>query len=99
MPNPNNIKAHKFPKGKSGNPKGRPKKLPELDVLLINVLGEKGDSLSQAEQILAKLVQMAKRGDVRAAEVLLDRAYGKTKQTVELPGGKDGKPFSITLNL
>jgi hypothetical protein len=74
----------KFKKGESGNPNGRPKKLPEIAVLLANVLGKEGkDGLTAAEEILMALHARAKKGDTRAAEVLLDRAYGKPKQTTD----------------
>jgi hypothetical protein len=74
----------KFKKGQSGNPKGRPPKLPELSVLLANVLGkENKDGLTAAEEILLALHAKAKKGDTRAAELLLDRGYGKPKQTVD----------------
>ena len=74
----------KFKKGESGNPSGRPPKLPELHVLLANVLGkEDKDGLTAAEEILNALHARAKKGDTRAAELLLDRAYGKPKQTNE----------------
>jgi hypothetical protein len=69
-----------FVKGKSGNPNGRPKKLPELDVLLADVLGEEKDGIEAAKAILMSLRKKAISGDVRASEVLLDRAYGKAKQ-------------------
>ena len=73
-----------FKKGQSGNPNGRPKKLPELDKLLADVLGEEKDGVSAAEVILKKLRQMAANGNLRAAEILLDRGYGKPKQAVDL---------------
>jgi hypothetical protein len=85
-----------FEKGKSGNPStqfssenqpeknGRPKKLPKLDELLADVLGEDKDGIEAAKAILMALRAKAAKGDVRAAEVLLDRAYGKSKQTVDL---------------
>jgi hypothetical protein len=74
----------KFKKGQSGNPSGRPKKLPEIAVLLANVLGKEGkDGMTAAEEILQALHAKAKKGDTRAAELLLDRAYGKPKQTVD----------------
>ena len=79
-PIPNNKP---FKKGQSGNPNGRPKKLPQLDVLLGNVLGEEKDGLTAAEAILKALRLKATKGDVRAAEVLLDRAYGKAMQKQE----------------
>lgn len=80
MPNPENLEPHNFKKGQSGNPKGRPKKIPELDKLLADVLGEEKDGVEAAKAILMALRAKATKGDVRAAEVLLDRAYGKARQ-------------------
>lgn len=82
MANPQNIEKHKFPKGQTGNPNGRPRKLPELDKLLADVLGEEKDGMTAAEAILKALRLKAAKGDVRAIEVMLDRAYGKPKQTI-----------------
>ena len=76
--------AKPFPKGKSGNPNGRPKKLPEIDKLLADVLGEEKDGVTAADAILRKLRAMAAAGNIRAAEILLDRAYGKPKQSVDM---------------
>ena len=81
MANEQNLKH--FKKGESGNPNGRPRKLPELDKLLADVMGEEKDGLSAAEAILKALRAKATKGDIRAAEVLLDRAYGKAKQTID----------------
>ena len=78
-----NIKDHKFKKGQSGNPKGRPKKLPDLDKLLANILGDDDDDKSEAAKVIASLLAQAKKGNVRAIEVLLERAYGKPKQTID----------------
>ena len=84
MPKPENIEPHKFKKGQTGNPNGRPPKLPDLHILLANVLGkENKDGISAAEEILMALHAKAKKGDTRAAELLLDRGYGKPKQTSE----------------
>lgn len=85
MPFPN--EDTQFKPGESGNPKGRPKKLPELDLLLADVLGEDKDGIEAAKAILMALRAKATKGDVRAAEVLLDRAYGKAKQEMVLSGG------------
>lgn len=72
-------------KGQILNPKGRPKKLPKLDVLLAKVLGtEDPNGVTEAEKILKSLQAMAKKGNVRAAEILLDRSYGKVKQQIEV---------------
>ena len=86
MSRPNPIPNSKpFKKGQSGNPKGRPKKLPELDKLLAEVLGEENkDGITAADMLLRKLRAMAAQGNIRAIELLLDRAYGKAKQTVDM---------------
>ena len=62
---------------------GRPRKLPALDKLMADVLGEEKDGITAGEAILKALRAKATKGDVRAAEVLLDRAYGKPKQTTD----------------
>jgi len=87
--------AKVFKKGQSGNPKGKPKKIPALDKLLADVLGEEKNGIEAAKAILMALRTKATKGDVRAAEVLLDRAYGKAKQVTE----EIGKGGSITLNI
>jgi hypothetical protein len=86
MPNPENLEKGKWKKGQSGNPAGRPKKLPELRELLANVLGDEKDGKTAAEAILMALRAKAAKGDVRAAELLLDRAYGKSAVSVDLTG-------------
>jgi hypothetical protein len=83
MPKPENIIPHKFKKGQTGNPNGRPRKLPELDKLLADVLGEEKDGITAGEAILKAIRAKAAKGDVRAAELLLDRAYGKPKQSID----------------
>jgi len=75
-----------FKKGQSGNPKGRPK-LPDLTEVISEELGQKGYN-----EIIAKLHKMAKAGHTRAAEILLDRGYGKPKQEIE-HGVSTDKPF------
>jgi len=75
--------SKRFKSGQSGNPNGRPKKLPAIDKLMAEVLGSVDDKKSEAQAIIEALAKRARRGDVRAAEVLLDRGYGKAKQTLE----------------
>lgn len=74
----------KFDKGKTGNAKGRPRKIPAIDVLLADVLGDKKQGKTYAETILIALRKKAAKGDTRAAELLLDRAYGKARQTMDV---------------
>jgi hypothetical protein len=85
MPKPENVLPHKWKKGQSGNPAGRPK-LPDLKELLATVLGDTRSGKTSAEAILKAIEAKALRGDVKAAELLLDRAYGKPKQDVDLSG-------------
>jgi len=66
------------------NRKGPPRKLPQLDVLLAEVLGEEKEGITAAQVILMALRKKATAGDVRAAEVLLNRAFGAVKQSVDL---------------
>ena len=75
-----------FVKGQSGNPKGRSKDIPELKQLLAEVLAEDKDGINAAKAILMALRAKATKGDVRAAELLLDRAYGKSTQTLHHEG-------------
>jgi hypothetical protein len=74
------VRKYQWKKGQSGNPKGRPKKLPDLKEVLINVLAETKEGKMAIEAILMAMRQKALKGDVRAAELLLDRGYGKAKQ-------------------
>lgn len=80
---------HQFKPGQSGNPNGRPKKLPKLDELLADILGEEKDGVTAAEAILKRLRVQAAQGNLKAAEMLLDRAYGKARQSVEISGNPD----------
>lgn len=85
--NPNaNANLKPFPKGKSGNPLGKPKKLPELDALLTEILGAPEDIKSGAHAILKAMLTKAKRGDVKAADLLLNRAYGKVADKLNIQG-------------
>jgi len=71
---------------------GRPRKLPAINDLIADVLSEEKDGLTAAEAILKKLRQMAASGNLKAAEMLLDRAYGKPKQVTDITS--DGQSIS-----
>jgi hypothetical protein len=82
--NPQNLSKYQWKKGQSGNPKGRPKKLPDLKELLISVLGDTKEGKTAMEAVLLSIRAKALKGDTRAAELLLDRAYGKPKQETDI---------------
>ena len=99
MPNPENIAPHKFKKGQSGNPKGRPK-LPDIKELMAAVLGEeRHGGVTEAERILRAIRAKAAKGDVKAAEFLYDRGYGKPKQQIEHGGSLNTPPPVITVQV
>lgn len=99
MPNPENVigKGTPFKKGQSGNPNGRPKELPALKELMKKVMAsEDKNGIQTAEQILEAVKKRALDGDIKAAELLLDRAYGKVvtpiAETDSEGKDKDTKP-------
>ena len=73
----------RYKKGQSGNPKGRPPVLPELKIAIAKILSKENAGLTVLDEILTALVNRAKKGDVRAAQELLDRGFGKSKQKFE----------------
>ena len=79
---------------KSGNTVnvGRPREIPRLDVLLADFF----DDDEKVKEIFTALYEKAKEGDVRAAEALLDRMYGKASQKIESKITTD-TPLVITL--
>ena len=80
--NPQNLKP--FKKGQSGNPSGRPPKLPDIDDIIARVMSETdAEGLTRIEKILRKMAIKAET-DCRAAELVLIRCYGKMKQTSDL---------------
>ena len=67
------------------NKKGRPK-LPDLREAIAKILADEKDGKTALDAILAALRAKAAKGDVRAAQELLDRAFGKSKQHIEHSG-------------
>jgi hypothetical protein len=100
MPNPENVvgKGNRFKKGQSGNPNGRPKELPALKELMKKIMStEDKNGIQTAEQILEAVKKRALDGDIKAAELLLDRAYGKVVTPVATTDseGKDIAQLNI----
>lgn len=66
------------------NKKGRPPVLPDLKRAIAACLAEEKNGKVAFDKILAALRLKAEKGDVRAAQELMDRAYGKAKQSFEI---------------
>ena len=84
------IIAHQFKPGQSGNPKGRPRKLPEIRELIDEVLGEEQNGITAVQAIFMRWRAMASSKNqnaqtLKAAELLINYAYGKPTQKIELP--------------
>ena len=92
-----NKEGKKFSPDNQPEKNGRKPKLPELDKLLDKVLGEEKGDKTAMEEILTSLYQKAAKGDVRAAEVLLNRAYGMAKQSIDLKGDIITHPPTINV--
>lgn len=81
--------------GQSGNPSGRPK-VRMVDELLAELLQAKDSEESLAMAL--KLIEKAKAGDVRAAQLIAERTQGKPNQKVEVTG-KDGGPIDSKIEI
>ena len=78
--NPNKIKGQGFHTNPERiNKKGRPTILPEIKELMLNTMGG-----HHAEDILNAIRARAKKGDIRAAEFLFDRCYGKNPEQISI---------------
>ena len=80
--NRENLKPFKPGKDERRNLKGRPV-LPDLKEVMAKVLGEEKNKITAAEKIVEKMKKLAEAGNIKAAEFLFDRGYGKAVQFVE----------------
>jgi hypothetical protein len=86
-------------KGEVRNPNGRPKgvansktrllRLLELVTKVRNPVTGEDEEFSIAEQLDMQIIAKARKGDLKAYEIILDRLEGKPKQSteVEVSGG------------
>jgi hypothetical protein len=95
-PNPKNLKPFKPGPDARRNMNGRPK-LPDIREALAKILAEEKDGVTALEATLAALRAKATKGDIRAAEALLDRAFGKPRQSIDHTS--DGKPLPSSIRI
>ena len=100
--NPENIENHKWEKGVSGNPHGRPIGSRSLSTILQEMLDEEilvnegGEQTKKAlsDVIIRKLIRKAHDGDIRAIHEIFDRIEGKAIQKVDQ---KNSEPLVIRI--
>ncbi len=83
-------KTGKFIKGNKANPGGRPKGLS------ITALIDKAVTENDWVEIIEILYTKAKRGDLKAIEMLMDRRFGKATQPLT---GDGDEPLRIVVSL
>src|SRR5271169_6369237 len=79
-------KAHRWKKGQSGNPSGRPKSKTLSDAYknkLEEAVPNDPDGRTWAELIAEAQVRDAVRGNVQAAREIADRTEGRARQAIE----------------
>jgi hypothetical protein len=83
-----------FQKGQVTNPKGRPKQDPEFQKLLqANTVNSLKTIISFANGECEE-----ESNQLKAAQYIIDRAYGKAPQAINL-GDNEGGKFSISVNI
>jgi len=108
--NSENLTSWKWKPGVSGNPAGRPPKDQCCRAILADICAqtpysatatakEKRDRRSNLEILLFKLVSMAIHGNLKAAEIVLDRLYGKPTQPIDQHTTNEDKKLDITVTV
>lgn len=96
MPDKTDEKQGKFQKGHSGNPFGRPKGVKNKAVLLAEKLFE-----NEIEEICRQAIELAKKGNIQAIKIVLDRIFPPRKETpvtIDLPVMKASKDILEAIN-
>lgn len=91
MPNPENIEKHKWKKGQTGNPNGRPKLIPDLKEVIAEVFSQTNErGITLLEGIVSRQAKIAANGkdndSTRAFDVLMKYVYSpktETKQEIK----------------
>ena len=85
-----------WPKGTSGNPAGRPPGARHEALKALDAIGSEG-----AAEVMKKVVEAAKGGDMRAADILLRRLWPERKGrpvTLDMPDAIDAASVAAALS-
>jgi hypothetical protein len=96
MPDKTDKQQGKFQKGQSGNPFGRPKGVRNKAILLAEKLFE-----DETEEICRQAIELAKKGNIQAIKIILDRILPPRKETpvtIDLPLIKASKDVLEAIN-
>ncbi len=86
----------RWPKGTSGNPTGRPAGARHEALKALDAIGSEG-----ATEVMKAVVEAAKGGDMRAADILLRRLWPERKGrpvSVEMPAATDAAGVAAALS-
>ena len=86
----NRDNSGRFVPGKSGNPAGRPKKLPITEAIRQELEKKGRFNVANDVAIARKLIALALDGDLEAIREIADRAEGKSRQRNEVSGPEGG---------
>lgn len=93
MPKPDNITAHQFKPGQSGNLNGRPKGKTVTERLQKIINENEGEI---ADALVKSALKQALKGDHRFFKEILDRVEGKVVDRIQ-HAGEDGGPIRVEL--
>ena len=92
---------HRWKKGVSGNPRGRPKKQESLTTLLkeeiARICPADREKRTWKELIVRATLQLAMKGNATALKEIWERLDGKVLQTGKVEFGADGKEIKISV--
>lgn len=95
MANPQNIERHRFPKGVSGNPKGRPPKGAAFAELIALIEKTPGSREALAKVWLKEML----RGNFQFYREYLDRSDGKPVPIADEPDADDAQDTGILVRV
>lgn len=95
MANPQNIERHRFPKGVSGNPKGRPPKGAAFAELIALIEKTPGSREALAKVWLKEML----KGNFQFYREYLDRSDGKPVPIAEEPDADDAQDTGILVRV